>query len=86
MEASAKQMAELEEKLIQEQSRTVNLNAKLEREGERRQVTQDELDQTKQARYATTEESTRLRSYGDRSAVHHLSYKATFAGEGAGWC
>lgn len=72
MEASAKQMAELEEKLVHEQSRTVNLSAKLEREGERRQTTQDELDQTKQARCPTRNESKRLCSYGDGSAEGNL--------------
>lgn len=48
MEASAKQMAELEEQLVHEQSRKTNFESKLEREGERRETLQEELDKIKQ--------------------------------------
>ncbi len=48
MEASAKQMAELEEQLIHERSRATNLGSKLERESERREAVQGELDKAKQ--------------------------------------
>lgn len=48
MEASAKQMAELEEQLIHERSRGSNLESKLERERERRETVQGELDTAKQ--------------------------------------
>lgn len=48
MDASAKQMAELEEQLIHEKSRGSNLSSKLERESERRETVQGELDKTKQ--------------------------------------
>lgn len=49
MEASAKQMAELEEQLVHERSQVASLTAKLQREDERRQIAQNELDSTKQA-------------------------------------
>lgn len=48
MDASAKQMAELEEQLIHEKSRGSNVSNKLEREIERRETVQGELDKTKQ--------------------------------------
>lgn len=48
MDASAKQNAELEEQLIHERSRVSNLSSKLERESERRETVQGELDKTKQ--------------------------------------
>lgn len=48
MGASAKQMAELEEQLIHERSRGSSLGNKLERENERREAVQGELDKTKQ--------------------------------------
>lgn len=48
MEASARQMAELEEQLVHERSRKSSLESKLEREGERREVLQEELDNVKQ--------------------------------------
>ena len=48
MEASAKQMAELEEQLIHERSRGSNLGSKFERESERREAVQGELDKAKQ--------------------------------------
>lgn len=47
MDASAKQMAELEEQLIHERSRGTNVSNKLEREIERRETVQGELDKTK---------------------------------------
>eukprot|EP00904_Undaria_pinnatifida_P004340 jgi/Undpi1/13907/HiC_scaffold_9.g03558.m1 len=48
LEASAKQMAVLEEQLIYEQSRAGSLKEKLEKESERRETVQGELDTTKQ--------------------------------------
>lgn len=48
MDASAKQMAELEEQLIHERSRGSTVSSKLERESERRETVQGELDKTKQ--------------------------------------
>lgn len=48
MEASAKQMAELEEQLVHERSRGSSLESKLERERERRETVQGELDTAKQ--------------------------------------
>lgn len=48
MGASAKQMAELEEQLIHERSRGSSLGNKVERESERREMVQGELDKTKQ--------------------------------------
>lgn len=41
-------MAELEEKLIYEQSRTVELKTKFDEERERRQAISSELERTKQ--------------------------------------
>lgn len=48
LEASAKQMAVLEEQLIFEQSRAGSLKEKLGKESERREAVQGELDTTKQ--------------------------------------
>eukprot|EP00752_Nemacystus_decipiens_P006959 g6244.t1 len=59
MDASAKQMAELEEQLVHERSRGSNLGSKLEREIERRETVQGELDKTKQALLETRRDLTR---------------------------
>ncbi|CBN77933.1 Hypothetical leucine rich repeat protein [Ectocarpus siliculosus] len=59
MGASAKQMAELEEQLIHERSRGSSLGNKLERESERREAIQGELDKTKQTLLETRRELTR---------------------------
>lgn len=48
MEASAKQMAELEEQLLHERSRGSSAREKLAKETERRESVQAELDGTKQ--------------------------------------
>lgn len=48
MEASAKQMAEIEEQLVHERSRGSGLESKLERERDRRETVQGELDKAKQ--------------------------------------
>lgn len=51
MEASAKQMAELEEQFIHEKARGADAREKLERESERREAVQGELDRTKQVEW-----------------------------------
>ncbi|CAM9662984.1 unnamed protein product, partial [Laminaria digitata] len=59
LEASAKQMAVLEEKLIFEQSRAGSLKEKLGKESERREAVQGELDTTKQTMLETKRELAR---------------------------
>ncbi|CAM9533339.1 unnamed protein product, partial [Discosporangium mesarthrocarpum] len=59
LEASAKEMAVLEEQLIHERLRADDLKSKLGREGERRQAVQEELDKTKQVLIETKRDLSR---------------------------